>query len=313
MLKDKFSKPQIIWQKPMTLVLKALVLPVIASIYFFGWRSILLIVISNLFGFLTEYIYNQFYEKPVTSSVFVTGTLFALTLPPTLPLWMAAIGIIVGVLFGKMVFGGFGRNVFNPALVGRAFIYINFGNFMVGGDIWKEPAGGLLGGFIKYSSDVITAATPLVTDQIVSYKNLLLGNTAGAIGATSSLFIILGALYMIYKKVANKKIIFSVILSAFFLQLLFYIFLEGTMNPVKSILSGGFLFGAVYMATDPISSANTKLGRLVYGIMIGALTVVIRVFSNWPEGIMFAILLANMFSPIVDYFIKNRNKSGEKS
>jgi len=262
-----------------------------------------------MFAFITEFFFNKFYDKPVSSSVFVTGTLFSLTLPPTLPYWMAVIGIIVGVLFGKMVFGGFGRNIFNPALVGRVFLYINFGNFMTGSKIWTKPVDGLLGGFSRYLSETITAATPLASRGEYSLMNLFLGDHSGAIGATSILFILLGGLYLLYKKIADYRIVFSLIFTVILTQILLSSFIVNiSINSVESILSGGLLFGAFYMATDPITASGTKAGKWIYGAFIGLITVIIRIYASWPEGIMFAILLANMFTPIMDYFIENQKQ-----
>jgi Na+-transporting NADH:ubiquinone oxidoreductase subunit B len=288
--------------------LKALSLPVLASIYFFGLRSLFILILVNIIAFLTEYIFNRFYNKPVSSSVFVTGVLFTLTLPPTLPYWMAAVGIIFGVLFGKMVFGGFGKNIFNPALVGRVFLYINFGNFMTGSKIWAKPFTNMLGGFVAYLPDTITAATPLADKNTNSYLELFVGNHAGAIGATSILLILLGGIYIVYKKIADYRIVFSLFVAVAITQTILVILKVVNFNPLYSFLSGGLFFGAFFMATDPITASSTKTGKWIYGAFIGLLTVLIRVFSSWPEGIMFAILLANMFAPIMDYYIKRQKR-----
>ncbi|KKK79690.1 hypothetical protein LCGC14_2830960, partial [marine sediment metagenome] len=149
------------WQKPNVRVVYALIAPAIASIYFFGWRSLLLLACVNLAGFITEYVFlRAYYKEPVTSAVFVTSFLFTLSLPPTLPIWIAVVGIVFGVLFGKMVFGGFGRNIFNPALTGRAFIYISFGAYMTAS--WVSPFQSFPGGFAFFAADTVTKATPMM-------------------------------------------------------------------------------------------------------------------------------------------------------
>ena len=162
----------------------------IISIYFFGYRGLLVLLSVNIAGFLTEYLFCKYYFKtPVSSAVFVTNILFALSLPPTLPIWMAIIGIVFGITFGKMVFGGFGRNIFNPALVGRAFIYVSFAVKMNG--IWNRPLFGIPGGFGNYISEAITTATPIrimASGGTVALKNLFLGSTAGCLGETSAIF-----------------------------------------------------------------------------------------------------------------------------
>ncbi len=300
------KKPLILRQKPMFDVLYSLLPICIASVYFFGWRSLVVLLVVNLFGFLTEYFYLRTYKESVSSAIFVTNTLFALILPPTIPLWMAAVGIIFGVLFGKMVFGGFGRNIFNPALVGRVFLYINFGVAMTGVNAWREP----VNSFTVYVSDAITSATPMkvmTQSNSVAVKDLLLGSTAGCLGETSALLIILAGIFLIWRKVANYRIILGGLLAAVSMQSgLNFFNVTNAVDPLSAVLSGGFMFGLIFMATDPVSAAQTDKGRWIYGAFIGIVTVLIRTFSVWPEGIMFAILLGNMFAPIVDYALKKK-------
>ena len=294
------------WQLPMKRVLYALTPAVIASIYFFGWRSLLVLLIVNIAGFLTEYCFTKYYKEPVSSAVFVTNVLFALILPPTLPIWMAVIGIIFGILFGKMVFGGFGKNIFNPALVGRAFIYVNFSVNM--NNKWFEPFSGFPGGFAKFAPDGITSATPmrvLAEGGDISILSLLWGNTSGCFGETSAILLILGGLFLLWKKAANYRIVIACFLSTIILQtILWKSGVTAAIDPLRALLSGGFIIGAFFMATDPVSGSQTQPGRWIYGALIGFLTVIIRIFSVWPEGMMFAILLANMFAPIIDISIR---------
>lgn len=300
------KKPLIMKQKPMFDVLYALIPICITSVYFFGWRSLVVLFVVNLFGFATEYFYLRAYKESVSSAIFVTNTLFALILPPTIPLWMAAVGIVFGVLFGKMVFGGFGRNIFNPALVGRVFLYINFGVAMTGATAWREP----LYSFTTYLSDAVTTATPmkvLTQGQGVAGRDLLLGTTAGCLGETSALLILLAGIFLIWRKVANYRIVIGGLLAAATMHAALYFGnVPNAVDPLSALLSGGFMFGLIFMATDPVSAAQTEKGRWIYGTFIGVVTALIRTFSVWPEGIMFAILLGNMFAPIVDYALKKK-------
>lgn len=300
------KKPLIMKQKPMFDVLYALIPICIASVYFFGWRSLVVLFVVNIFGFATEYFYLKAYKESVSSAIFVTNTLFALILPPTIPLWMAVVGIVFGVLFGKMVFGGFGRNIFNPALVGRVFLYINFGVAMTGTTAWREP----LCSFTTYLSDAVTTATPmkvLTQGQGVAGRDLLLGTTSGCLGETSAILIILAGIFLIWRKVANYRIVISGLLAAAMMHAALYFGnVPNAVDPLSALLSGGFMFGLIFMATDPVSAAQTDKGRWIYGAFIGIVTALIRTFSVWPEGIMFAILLGNMFAPIVDYTLKKK-------
>ena len=294
------------WQKPMKTVLLGLAPPAAASIYFFGWRSLFLLLVVNLAAFFTEFLFNRVYRQPVSSAVFVTGVLFALTLPPTIPYWMAALGVIFGVLFGKMVFGGFGRNIFNPAIVGRVFLYINFGGYMTGSAVWARPWSGFPGGFAESGFDTVTQATPMnaaASAFPASLHDLFIGGVSGSIGETSALLILAGGLFILWKKAADRRIVLSALTAFLAAQYVFYLFgIAG--DPLTALLSGGAMLGIFFMATDPVSACSTSAGKWIYGGLIGLLSVLIRLFASWPEGIMFAILLANMFGPIIDHTVK---------
>jgi len=302
-------------QAMMRKVIYALIPIIIVSIYFYGWRILSLIAIVSFFGALTEWIFVRKTTKKISEAVFVTSILYTLTLPPSTPYWIAVLGIIFGVLFGKMVFGGFGRNPFNPALVGRAFVYINFPTFLT--VKWTSPVNGFLGGFTSLlgpNIDAATTATPMLlyraTGEMLPWQNILLGNTAGSIGETSAILIIIAAIYLIVTKTAAKETIFSVIGGYLALSgILYAIGVEGVMNPVYGLFVGGILFGAVFMATDPISSPKTPTGRIIYGIIIGSVTVIIRSFALFSGGMMFAILIGNTFAPIIDEAVKSVQKS----
>jgi Na+-transporting NADH:ubiquinone oxidoreductase subunit B len=307
------KKPIVKWQKPNVGVMTALIPAIIASIYYFGLRSLLLLTVVTVSGFLTEYIFlKAYYKEPVSSAVFVTCFLFTLTLPPTLPIWIAVVGIVFGILFGKMVFGGFGRNIFNPAITGRAFIYVSFGAPMTAG--WVGPFKDFPGGFGAFASDAVTGATPMMKiakGAEVSKVSLLLGNISGCLGETSAILLLIGGIYIIVKKFASYRIVISGTLSMLLIQTVLWLFrVKGIIDPLSAFLGGGFMLGILYMATDPVSASQTNPGRWIYGAFIGAVTAVIRNFSIWSGGVMFAILLGNMFAPILDYYIKQAKKKG---
>jgi len=310
------KKPLIRWQRPNVHVIYALAPAAVASIYFFGWRSLAMLAVVCAAGFLTEFLFlKATYREPVSSAVFVSCLLFTMTLPPTLPMWMAVVGIVFGITFGKMVFGGFGRNIFNPALVGRAFIYVSFGGPMTAA--WVDNVGSGAGGFARFSSDAVTQATPIVRlsqGLPVSKLSMFLGNESGCIGETSAILLLLGGIYIVYRKFASWRIVLSVFIGMLALQtVLWATGAGGALDPLSAILGGGFMIGAWFMATDPVSASQTDGGRWIYGLLIGALTVLIRTFSIWPEGMMFAILLGNMFAPIIDYYIKGARKRGAEA
>ena len=307
------KKRLIKWQKPNVNVMYALIPATIASIYFFGWRSLLMLAVICVAGFLTEFVFlKAYYKEPVSSAVFVSCFLFTLSLPPTLPLWIAVVGIVFGIAFGKMVFGGFGRNIFNPALTGRTFIYISFGGPMTAA--WVSHIGGGAGGFVQYAADAVTQATPMIQlaqGLDVSRITMLLGNEAGCLGETSALLLLLGGIYITYRKYANWRIVLSTFLGMLVLQTVFWALNTGSaLDPLSAIIGGGFMMGVWFMTTDPVSASQTNTGRWIYGSFIGAVTVLIRTFAIWSGGMMFAILLGNMFAPIIDYYVKQAKSKG---
>jgi Na+-transporting NADH:ubiquinone oxidoreductase subunit B len=298
----------------MLTVVYALIPLGLAAIYFFGWRFLAVLALVMAVGILTEYLVARSYGMKVTSSVLVTNFLFALSLPPTIPFWIAAVGIVFGIIFAKMVFGGFGKNPFNPAISARAFVYISFGVPLTGKFIDPVASGGV-GGFARWmpSIDAASSASPLVAQaqgEFIPFINLFLGNIRGSFGETSALLIILGGIYIVWKKAANWRFIASSVLAFLVMDsALYFAGVSGVVHPLYALFSGGFLFGAVFMITDPVSaSQTTNLGRWIFGSIIGALTVLIRVFAGWPEGITFAILFGNMFAPLIDHIIKEQKK-----
>lgn len=303
---SNFMKKYFVTQKMMRTVIVSLIPIILSSIYFFGWRSFVLLLWVTIFGVGTEWIFEKKYGKKISEAVFVSCILYVLTLPASTPFWIAAVGIVFGIAFGKEVFGGFARNIFNPALVARAFVYVSFPEPLT--IQWSKAAAGFPGGFATYITDtvdVVSKATPMLifreTGETVSSIKLLLGNVSGSLGETSAILIILAAIYLIYKKVASWQTMAGVLVGFTGLSGILYLMGNSQIpNPIFGILSGGFLFGTVFMATDPISSPKTKEGRWIFSILIGIVTVIIRGYALFAGGMMFAILIGNTFAPVID-------------
>lgn len=297
-------------QKVMLRVCYALIPLVIASVYLFGWRCVVLVLVVLAFGIATEALFTVKQGKPITSAVFVTSLIFSLSLPPMIPFWMAIVGIVVGVALGKMVFGGFGQNVFNPAMVGRCFLYVTFPMEMT--NQWASPGWGGAAGFARWSLslDAVTQATPLVEWRrgvSVPLEQLFFGNTAGSIGETSALLIVLAGMYLIYKKAASWRLAVSCLIGGILVSSVLHGFGAAGVPPATvTLLSGSFLFGSIFVVTEPISGAKTEYGQWIYGFMVGGLIVVLRGFSNFPEGVMFSILIMNAFVPLIDQAVRQR-------
>jgi Na+-transporting NADH:ubiquinone oxidoreductase subunit B len=308
------NKGMIKIQAPMMRVLYALVPISIASIYFFGWRALAMLIVVNTAGFVAEYLFTRSWNEPVSSAVFVTNVLFCLSLPPGLPFWMAALGVVFAVVFGKMVFGGFGKNVFNPALAGRAFLYVSFPIQMTAQ--WWRPVGGAPGGFAAWAPSAVTGATPMnpeAASGAYSYGALFWGNVPGCLGETSAFLVLLGGLYIVWKKAADSRIVISGFAATLGLGILLWAAgVETVRDPLAALLGGSYLFGLFFFATEPVSAPKTPEAKWIYGAAIGMLTVLIRAFSVWDEGMMFAILVANMFAPITDHAIREWKKGRKK-
>jgi len=322
LFKEIFSK-HFIKQKMMRTVIISLIPIIFASIYFFGWRTLALLGVVTIFGVGMEWFFEKKYNRKVSEAVFVSCILYTMTLPPTTPYWVAVVGILFGVLFGKEVFGGFGKNVFNPALVARAFVYVSFPTPLT--IEWSKASLGFPGGFGTYITEGIEAvsqATPMLlfrdTGKLTSITDLLIGSVSGSIGETSAILIILAGIYLVYKKVASWQIMAGVLIGFTGLSSILY-FLGNSQipSPIFGILAGGLLFGTIFMATDPISAPKTKPGKWIYGILIGVVTVIIRGYALFAGGMMFAILIANTFAPIIDegvnYFKKRKKEAKEKA
>lgn len=293
----------------MSMVILALLPSTFASIYFYGWRAVSIILVSYIVGGLTEVLFAIIRGHEIEEGFLVTGLIFPLVLPPTIPLWMVAVGSFFGVLFGKEVFGGTGRNVFNPAIAGRVFISIAFPVAMT--TKWAKPLVGGLGGFLKYSVpvDAMSTATPLAVfktngELAFSFFELLFGTTGGSMGETFRIGIIIGGLFLIATKIVDWRIPTAYLGSVVILSAIGNKFLPGAIAPpLYQLLTGGLLFGAFFMATDPVTSPFTKGGTWIFGIFAGFLTLIFRSFSGYVEGVMFSILLANSVTPLIDSMV----------
>lgn len=302
-------------------VVLALIPVALFSVYAFGINALLVLITSTLTCVLTEHFLCRLSNKKTTVSdwsAVITGLLLGLTLPPSFPLWMTVLGGVVSIALGKFIFGGLGYNVFNPALVGRAVLQAAF---PVAITTW-HPAflperftdvskSILTFPFAEPVVDGITGATPLAAfkfDQVITEtKDLALGLVSGSTGETCALLIILGGLYLIARGMMNWRIPVAILGSVFILSwFLFLLDPEQYPSPVFMLFSGGLMLGAVFMATDMVASPITPLGVTIYGILIGLLVVVIRIWGGLPEGVMYAILLANAVSPHIDNAIQPR-------
>ena len=266
-------------------------------------------IVTFLVGISWEILFAIKRGHEVNEGFFVTSILFALCCPPDVPLWQVALGISFGIVIGKEIFGGTGKNFLNPALTGRAFLYFAYPVQMSGDAVWVAVDG-------------YTGATPLsvvassgmdALQQQWSWWDAFLGSIPGSIGETSTLAILIGMLLLLATRIASWRIISGVFLGMFVLSTLFN-FITSDSNPAFAmpwywhLVTGGFAFGMVFMATDPVSGAMTNTGKWTYGFLIGAMTVLIRVVNPaFPEGIMLAILFSNLFAPLMDHFVVQAN------
>ncbi|MBQ5688848.1 MAG: NADH:ubiquinone reductase (Na(+)-transporting) subunit B [Bacteroidales bacterium] len=276
----------------------------------YGLMKILpLYIVSYVVGLGIEIIFAQVRKEEVNEGFFVTGFLIPLIMPADVPLWMLAIAVAFAVIIGKEVFGGSGMNVVNPALLARAFLFFSYPSQMSGDSIW-----------IAEKADAYSGATPLGTllngggvEQLPSMMEMFIGTIPGSVGETSKIAILLGALFLIVTGVASLRIILSTFVGAAALGLLFTALGVSEVPFYYHYLMGGFMFGAIFMATDPVTAAQTNCGKIIYGFLIGAMAVLIRVANpGYPEGMMLAILLLNVFAPLIDYCVVAMNISKRK-
>lgn len=281
-IRDRDNVNKIIW-----CVIAALMPAAIAGLYFFKWNAFRVIAVSVLSAVITEYAMQRLMKREVTikdGSAVLTGLLLGLVISPLVPWWAAMTGAVFAIAIGKQIFGGLGHNIFNPALTGRVFL------------IAAWPA--LMTKFLL--PDGATGATPLGLWKLESittgYSQLFFGNIGGSVGETSAIALLIGAAFLFYKKIIDWRIPTTFIGTAVIFALIF------RQDPIFHVLAGGLLIGAFFMATDYVTSPITKNGKLIFGFGCGLLTMILRLFSGYPEGVMFAILLMNTATPLIDRF-----------
>lgn len=301
-------------KKNMYGVLVALLPAFLVSLYFFGLGALLVTATSVLACLFFEWAIGKFIMKRETTSVtdgsaIITGVLLAFNLPSNLPIWIIVLGALFAIGVAKMSFGGLGCNPFNPALAGRVFLLLSFPVQMTS---W--PAVGQLTAY----ADAVTTATPLAImkgvingapgvsmDQLPSAMDLFFGNNPGCVGEVSALALLLGLAYMLWKKIITWHVPVSILVTVFvFAGIMHLVNPELYASPVVHLFSGGLMLGAIFMATDYVTSPMNHRGMLIYGVCIGLLTVIIRLFGAYPEGMSFAILIMNAFTPLINTYVK---------
>ncbi|MDL2256631.1 RnfABCDGE type electron transport complex subunit D [Bacteroidales bacterium OttesenSCG-928-I14] len=292
-------------EKKMYGVLIALIPAFLVSLVFFGLGALIVTVVSVLSCIIFEYLIKKYLlkEKPsiTDGSAIITGVLLAFNLPSNLPVWIVVIGALVAIGIGKMAFGGLGKNIFNPALVGRVFLLVSFPAQMT---TWPEP-----GLFPLQYTDATTGATTLNMishhfGKLPEYSELLFGNMGGSLGEISALALLLGFVYMLWKKIIRWHIPVVIVATVFIFTGIMHL-VDPTIyaSPVIHILSGGLLLGAIFMATDYATSPMTVWGMIIYAVGIGLITSVIRLWGAYPEGVSFAILIMNAVTPLLNSYI----------
>jgi electron transport complex protein RnfD len=299
-------------------VIYSMIPAMLVSIYFFGIDAMRVIFLSVAASIFFEWLIQKYLIKAENTisdgSAIITGVLLAFNVPANLPWWIIIIGALVAIGMGKMSFGGLGKNPFNPALVGRVFLLISFPVQMTS---WPKPMPVFNG-----LADAITGPTALgimkeglsagksvqelmASPEMPGYVNLLTGDMAGSLGEMSAIAILLGGLYMLWRKIITWEIPVSMLLSVVIFSGIFWL-IDPTayVNPLFHLLTGGMMLGAIYMATDMVSSPMTSKGQLVYGVGIGIITIIIRVWGAYPEGVSFAILIMNATVPLINNAFK---------
>ena len=305
-------------RKIMKDVLIALAPSMLVAVYFYGFSAIKLLLVGVIACMGAEFLIQKYLMRTKVTvtdlSAAVTGVLLALNLPPTAPWWVMVIGAVVAIGVAKMTFGGLGHNIFNPALVGRVFLLISFPVIMTD---WTVPES-----WFRPGVDAVTGATPLAlvkeglaqgltVDQIISanpdltYGQMLFARAGGSAGEASALAIILGFIYLLARRVIRPHIPVTIILTVAVMTGIFWLIDPSQYtDPLFNILTGGVLLGSVFMATDYVTSPMAVKGMVIYGIGIGVLTVLIRYFGSYPEGVSFAILIMNSIVPLLNKYVK---------
>lgn len=277
--------------------------------FLFGLKIFLPIYLVSFFvGSFFEVYFAYKRKHEINEGFLITSLLFSLTLPPTIPLWQVALGISFAIVLGKEIFGGTGKNLFNPALLGRSFLFFSYPVAMSGDKIWIVGDG---------KSGATILGKLLTHQEVVVHKmNAFIGLIPGSIGEVSKIACLLGAAYLIYRRIASYRIIVGSLLGFLFVTILSSLLSKNTMmsfGPLNHFLYGSFCFATVFMATDPVSAALTRTGQWIYGFCIGSLGIIIRIFNPaYPEGFMLAILFMNVFAPLIDFLVLKRNIAWRK-
>ena len=302
---------------------------ILDNLLFGMWKVLPLIVVSYVVGLSVEFAFAVSRQHQVNEGYLVTGMLIPLTMPIDVPLWMLALSVIFAVVIGKEVFGGTGMNILNPALTARAFIFFAYPTKMSGDKVWVhsadkidgfsgETALGQLASLIDVDAsniNIINQYNQFASDGIYSFFNSVLGIIPGSVGETSVIAILIGAFILLFTGIGSFRIMASMFIGGLSMA---YVFnwlapdsnLFMTLDPFHQLCIGGFLFGMVFMATDPVSAAQTNTGKIIYGFLCGVLSILIRVFNPaYPEGVMVAILFMNVMAPLIDHYVVEANIS----
>ena len=280
------------------------------SLSFGFWKFLPLLVVSYGVGLTIEFAFAVYRGHSVNEGYLVSGMLIPLIMPIDVPLWMLAISVIFAVVIGKEVFGGTGMNILNPALTARAFLFFAYPSHMSGDKVWVHGAN-----VDGYSGETILGALATNTENWSSLLwtsyDAFMGYIPGSIGETSFIAILIGGLFLIFTGIGSWRIILFTFIGGYLTALFFNLWGLNTLMSTPAhvhLLIGGFAFGAVFMATDPVTASQTNSGKIIYGLLVGFFAIVIRIFNPaYPEGMMLAILLMNVFAPLIDHYIINAN------
>ncbi len=283
------------------------------NLLFGATKVVPIVIVSYVAGLSVEFLFAIIRKHQVNEGYLVTGSLIPLVMPVDVPLWMVAVATIFAVVIGKEVFGGTGMNILNPALTARAFLFFAYPTKMSGDEVWINTS--LAKG--QQLVDGFSGATPLgnaaagFADKIPDFSDSFFGFIPGSIGETSTLACLIGAAILLYTGIGSWRIMLSVFIGGFLMALIFNLIGANTLmqiDPAHQLVLGGFAFGAVFMATDPVTAAQTNKGKFIYGFLIGLLAIMIRVFNPaYPEGMMMAILFMNVMAPLIDHYVIEAN------
>lgn len=319
-IKAEITVPQIMWT-----VVACLLPPLILSVFIFGFQTLIITLVSVISCVVTEAVSEKLMGRPLTvkdGSAVITGILLAYVIPPGVPLWMPVFGAFMAIFVTKVIMGGLGHNLFNPALIGRAFLVATYPVAMT--TAWLEPvADWSIFRHMGAGVDAVSTATPLYVlkhygmaavierfgSKLSLYTDFFVGMMPGCIGETSAVLLVLGGVYLIYKGYIRWHIPVSIIVTTGVLTWAFGGERLFSGDPLLAVLSGGLMLGAFYMATDYVTSPNQRSGQVLFGVGVGALTVLIRLKGGYPEGVCYAILLMNPLTPAIDQWLKPKRFS----